>query len=338
MLKINFDLKSAVYLYILLSVLVLFSVLIGTRETSVGTDTQNYADFFFMVRESFHSSRFEFFYKVLTLSVSYFSDSLSLYFAIIYLIFNFCYLAFFYCAAGDERKPQYLLVLFGFMCASSWYIVATTNGLRQGLSLPFLYFSLLYFSDNKYVRSFFFLLASLGFHKAVSLVIPFFLMVYLRTNIVFLVFIFSSLLYFFGFTEIILRLISSIMPVDIYDYIVSYGAEADKWVGFQLGFFVYTIFWGVAGYILREFVKGEWLPAYSRAWKFYCILMLPYFYFGFGAYSNRYAFIGWLFLPVVQTIFVVGSALDRVLKIAIVLMVLVFGLCSYATYLLGIWN
>ncbi len=338
MLKVTFYLQSAIYIFALLFVLLVLSFLVGSRELSVGTDTQNYADFFISVRESFFSSRFEFLFKVLTISIRSFSDSLALYFSLVFLIFNYVYLAFFYSALDDVRKPQYLLTFFGLMCASSWYIVATTNGLRQGLSLPFLYFSLLYLANRKYFRSSLFLLVSFGFHKAVSLVFPFIFLLFFRVTPVFIVFLVSAFLYFFGLTERLLSFISSVIPIDIYGYIISYGAETDKWVGFQLAFFVYTLFWGVVGYFVKEFLEKQWVLVYSRAFKFYCILMLPYFYFGFGAYSNRYAFIGWLFLPVLQAFFILGSKIDDVLKIVISLSLLALGVGSYAAYLTGLLN
>ena len=34
--------------------------------------------------------------------------------------------------------------------------------------------------------------------------------------------------------------------------------------------------------------------------KIYMVLAMPYFIFGFGAFSNRYAFSAWFFIPLLQ--------------------------------------
>lgn len=311
------------------------SVAVGHRDITVGTDTANYTNIFNSIEYTFETSRIEFLFKYLTYGIKFFEVSLEIYFAILFVLFNFLYLFSYFRAAGQNRKVEELFILIGLMFSSSWYLVATLNGLRQGLSLPLLYLSLLCFSERKFIFSIFFIVASLGFHKSVILALPFFFLVFFRARFVFLFFVFSSGLYLFGISESLVFLISNALGVSLYNDISDFGAEANNWVGFQADFFGYSLFWFFFLFFLRRYVKQKYLDDYLKLWKFYCVLIMPYFYFGFGGYSNRYAFIGWLFLPLIQAFFIASSKIENKFKFLLAFIFFSVGFFPYLYYVLN---
>ncbi|MDA7088505.1 EpsG family protein [Pseudomonas sp. SA3-5] len=329
------SLRNLISIFTLFLFFLTLSVFVGTRDVSVGADTANYAGFFNDIEHVIDVSRFEPLFKYLTYGIGLITDSHEWYFMIVFLIFNFFYLYFYSCVSDKNKWLEGCFILIGLMLSSSWYVVATTNGLRQGLSLPILYLSILFFYKRRFIPSALFFLVSLGFHKAVILALPFFCLVFLRPLFVFLAFIVSAVLYFFGVTEVLVRVVSGLLSISLYDDIANYSSGSNNWVGFQAAFFLYTIFWACLFYFSRCHVKDLYLEGYIALWKFYCVLMMPYFFFGFGAYSNRYAFIGWLLLPVIQSFFIVSSRLDRKVKFLLGVIFFVFGFSSYLYLLLG---
>jgi len=69
------------------------------------------------------------------------------------------------------------------------------------------------------------------------------------------------------------------LSLSLYSDIADYATESEMWVGFQANFFVYTVFWCLGFYFSQRYVKQEYIENYIRLWKFYCVLMMAYFFF-----------------------------------------------------------
>ncbi|WP_299943402.1 EpsG family protein [uncultured Microbulbifer sp.] len=313
------------------------SVVVGGRDVSVGADTENYTYFFNNIKSTLYSTRFELLFKYLAYGVGLLTNNAKIFFVVIFLLFNFTYFYFYLCISDERQRIVGLFILTGLMLSSSWYVAATINGLRQGLSLPVLYLSLFFFSKRKFLTSVLFFITSLGFHKTSVLVSPFFFLIFIPSWLVLFSFIVCSLFYLFGITEILVSMVSDLLSISLYEDITNYASGSSNWFGLQYKFYLYTVFWGVGFYILRKYVKEPCFKTYMTLWKFYCILMMPYFFFGFAAYSNRYAFIGWLFLPIIQAFFIASSKIGKKIKLMLGLVFLVFGLFSYSHFILGVW-
>ena len=86
-------------------------------------------------------------------------------------------------------------------------------------------------------------------------------------------------------------------------------AEDDKLVGtglyegFNLGFFAYTLIWPILINLVLK-IRSKYLlidhNAFRQLLKIYFVLSAPYFLFGFGPFSNRYAMIAWFMIPLLQ--------------------------------------
>lgn len=311
-------------------------LLVANRDIYVGSDTATYVDYYMRLDEYHDVTRFGFLFNELSYFFYKAGWGVELYFFTLFFIFNFLYFSVFSVLSRDIKLFSKWFVFSGVSFFSSWYLVATINGLRQGLSLPFLYIGLYFFSEKKYLAFLFFVFCAFGFHSSSMLALPFFIFVFFNQASVFFVFCLMAMLYCSGIAEHFVFFISDVLSIDLYNRIAEYSASSDRWVGFQIDFFVYTVFWGGGLYWLKRYVKEKYLYSYVRVWKIYCILMLPYFFFGFGAFSNRYAFIGWLYLPVVQAMFLISSDLNAEIKLLISLMFFAFGVLLYVLFVSGV--
>lgn len=293
---------SAILLVFVIFSMVTLSVLVGSRDISVGSDTKNYARFFEMILSGREHGRFEPGFSMLSNFISKITSNIFWYFFILYSMLTITYIRSSILFIGGLRSNFDILYVIGFSLASSWYQAASINGLRQGLSLSFLYLSIYYFTKKRYWLFIAIFVISLGFHFSSILIFPFLFLLFFNEKIVFLAFIFSSFMYASGISEYLLEYVSVLAGLSFYNDVVEYNSTSEMWIGFQLNFFIYTLVVGVVSFTFKSFVSAEFYDRYIGCWKAYCILMLPYFYFAHGAYSNRYAFIGWLFIPILLTV------------------------------------
>jgi len=119
----------------------------------------------------------------------------------------------------------------------------------------------------------------------------------------------ASIGYVFGLNEILVELVSNFFEIGIYEKIKYYSLDVPEsgmgiYEGFVPVFFVYTIFWPlILMFALRLKAVGVSVNKYSLVVSFiriYMIFSLPYFVFGFGPFSNRYSYIAWFIVPVMQ--------------------------------------
>jgi hypothetical protein len=309
------DIKNFRYLIFLSAVVSFF---IGIRFLDIGKDTMEYIGHFekFSINNIF--GKFEIGFSILMYLFSNFIPSVELFFFFISFITTTIYLYFFkkiYIRnfPNDSFKFGKTLIFFSLLLLSSWYITLTANGLRQGVALAILYHALfeLFFNNNKFKFLILYLVSCL-FHYSVLLVAPFVLFYYLRFRLVFAIWIITALGYLYGINELIVQAISTKFNLPVYDFIKYYSlpTETEKsrgglYVGFNLGFFIYTVFFPLLLMVLLKVklrLKTSTIVMRNvyNLLKIYFILSLQYFVFGFGPFSNRFAMLSWFLVPVLQ--------------------------------------
>jgi hypothetical protein len=294
---------------ILLSALV--SIFIGFRFLDVGKDTEQYVLHF-----NNPSDKFEVGFRFLIHFFSKYISSVELFFSFIAFIITAMYLLFFkriYQRNFSQESFTFdrMMLFFSLLLLSSWYITMTTNGLRQGVALVFLYYSLfeLFYNNRKFKFLIVYLIA-LSFHNSVIIIAPFLLFKYLRFRLVFIFWILTACGYAFGVNELIIKLISEKYNLPVYSFIKLYSlergvTEGGIYNGFSVNFFIYTIFWPfLLIFILKikSRLKSSILVVNEtlNLIKIYFTLSIPYFIFGFGPFSNRYAMLSWFLVPLLQ--------------------------------------
>lgn len=298
---------------------VLISIFIGTRAIDVGSDTESYIRHF--NNSSLNSGIYDRFEIGFSLLMQLFSKSVAnveVFFTFLAMVITLTYIKIFkitYSNCFLDRNPstKVFMVFLSLLLFSSWYVTATTNGLRQGLSLVFVYWALteLFYSFKKLN---FFILSSIAmsFHFSAILVLPLFFIHYIRFKYVFFIWALIGGGYVLGLNEMIVKLVSEALALPVYDYVKYYTLDDDSkhlggglYNGFDVFFFLYTVFWPMLFLFnlkvnFRTKYRGYDLEKLYALAKIYFGLSSIYFIFGFGPFSNRYALFSWFFVPIIQ--------------------------------------
>ncbi|BDY04077.1 EpsG family protein [Ferrimonas sp. YFM] len=305
--------------FIFLSMLI--SIFTGIRLPDVGRDTEAYIEYFHdsSIDDGFYD-RFEPGFSLLMQLLSKAGLSVEVFFTCVAFIITVTYLYIFkrtykHCFLDKNPSTSIITIFFSLLLFSSWYIASTTNGLRQGLALVFLYLSLLEFFYNSHKLKFVFLfvIATL-FHYSSILILPFLALHYLRFRFVFIIWVLVGLGFALGVNELGVKLISETFGLPIYEYVKYYSLEKGSeelgggmYEGFITSFFIYTILWP----LILLFVLKVKTPIKEKMintenvyilLKIYFSLSLVYFVMGFGPFSNRYALFSWMLVPIMQIV------------------------------------
>lgn len=294
-LKVN---REDVYLHLTFTIFTCFvSYVISNRELSQVEDNIIYYQNF-LYKLSFNDFYYEFLFDLITFIIRFFTDNYIIYFFFLNFILNL--ILFFLSKKVSElaniNKFFFIFLFFSFCLYSSWYQVAAANGLRQGLSLAFLYLFLLYFLFNLgRMCSLLFLICSVLLHYSSLLILPFVLLGRLSLNKLFLMTNIFGFLYMLGVNEKIVYFVSMVSGIPLYGAIKNYIEDSDSYrYGFQWDLFLYSLVFSYFYYFFSKyfFDKNEIL---SVLVKIYYVCLLPYFFFGFAAFSNRYGLFSWFF-------------------------------------------
>jgi len=332
-LQVRIKIESISLALCIAPIAVLFAFLVGFRGEDVGVDTLQYKS---IINSFFDTgvSRHEIGFKLLLYFFGFFSRRPEFIFSCIFLVVFLCMLkAFSNFLEEDSNRSAGFFFFLGCLFLSDWFLVATTNGLRQGLSLAVLYLAISYWPKSRWAACTLTCVACL-FHYATVLVVLFFPLVLLGVTELFTVFLTLMLLYAFGVNEYVFKVLSAFLSIDIYDRIVSYGGDSARWVGFQAAFVIYTVFWGGVFYFssLTRWSAG---PRAKFAYKIYLVLSIPLFVYGFGGYSNRYGYMAWLYLPVCQALILFSTVKVYRLRICLAFFLLFLGVAVFSIKLHG---
>lgn len=281
-------------------------LLIGWRPWVVGSDSYYYEGFFLRLVRGEVGGRYEIGFYYFSWLVSKLTSDVRIYFSLICGLFLILYFAFVanlaVCEGRRKEIAGWLFCVIGMLAWSSWFQVAVTNGLRQGLSLVSSYVAISYLLRRKYIAFVAFSAIAVSFHKSGILVVASSLLLLTPSWVARSAVVVSCALYFFGLSERLLYpVVEGLGLQDAFGLDRHQGA-VDAWFGFSWVVFGYTIFWWVVLFcydLVSRFDIG--LFRSEAMLNIYSVLLLPYFLFGFGAYSNRYAYMAWLLLPLIQT-------------------------------------
>jgi hypothetical protein len=286
----------------------------STRNIAIGADTDSYY-YYFTVIQSFSYTNYmipmEPGFKLLYIISLFFSNNFSYFLFLEFFLFNLAFLFFYYKILETLDLKINLTLLFsfiGFSLLSNWYLQFSLNGLRQGLSTPFLYLSLLYFYNSKYFKSILFFIISISFHTSALLLLPFYILIKISYKKLFPFFLFSFLLYILYINKYIFYHTTNFLNISfLYKFIIEYqtnnGLSDPPYVGPVLKFILYTISVPIIIYLLLNYrLIFNFNKKFYFLLKFYITLCFPYFFFAYGPYTNRIAIIAWFFTPIIYSI------------------------------------
>jgi len=327
-------LESVIIALLCFIIFLIIVLAVGFRDHYVGVDTKMYVMIFEEISQGIYT-RFEPGFVLLTKLISLLTFNISVYFLVICSIVLGGYLLFYMKLInwqwGKRRNVDIVLIL-GLLLASSWFFTSVTNGLRQGMALPFAYLSLFLFFQKRYGWSFAFMVLSVGFHYSSLSLLPFFILVFFRGSWLYAVVIFSAFMYPLGFNELAVGALSTGLGLPAYEFIKYYGVDQGLWVGFQIDLFIYSIFWFLLFAAGERFIHVGHLERWRIVVRMYGILLMPYFILGFGGFSNRFALIAWFFLPAGQAAFILWSKFDARVKLVIGFLWFFVGVFYFASF------
>lgn len=341
-LLMNFGIYKALFF---LFIFLLASYFVGVRDIDDISDTATYVkiynqiDIYFWEGLEYGFVAFAGAFSLFDLSYHYFFSGcfllVSLFLSLTFLRINYNELT------SSQFVPFFIFV--GLLFSSSWFYTATTNGLRQGIALSILYFSLTFLFDSvkrRIVTFFVFFVISCFFHKTLVLLVPFLIPLFISSLSVRVYgagFVVFGLFYFLGVNEWFVSLFSELVGNSIYKDVLTYCEHCwmePGWFGFNYKFFLYTVFWFLVSFVFLEFgfIEREKEKQVAHAIKLYCLLAIFYFVFGFGGFANRWAMTAWLFIPVLQAVVLSSLNVSSRLKFIFAL----FMFCFYFRFLIAL--
>lgn len=297
------------------------SILVALRPASVGKDSDGYGAAFIdaSLTEGIAAPRWEIGFRLFMEFIGLFTSSPYVFFFVIALLISML-IFFTYQRSVENRSLTNDVIFVALLLLSRWYITEMTNGIRQGISLAILYWGIMaYLKESKYIKFLIIYCVALSFHLAVIFILPFVLLVKTGIKKLSMIWLVILLLYILGQNERIVEYAASLLSLDIYEQILYYSVsdrtllQSAKWVGLQWDQLFYTVFFAILGLSVVHIKDLGQTDKESLIFvlKTYMVLSLPYFTFGFGPYSNRYAVMAWFFTPVLVSAIIHTAKLNR---------------------------
>lgn len=329
--SIAIKVKKTNFLTVLISLILIsiISAIVANRDLDSAGDTSIYAENF-RSKLSLSDIRYEYLFDFITLLVRQLSDNPVYYFYVMNFILNITLLLTALIIAQRYKLKQevFIPIFLCFMILSSWYLSIAFNGLRQGLALSLLYLGLCYqaFYNKKYL-SILLIVTSGFFHYSNFLVVPFILFLRLKIQTLFFISIIIGIFYVLNINEQLVRVISNTLNISLYDSIKNYSEGTDAYrYGMQWDLFLYTIGLSTIYYFTNKLVLEDKITLII---KLYITLTLPYYIFGFAAFSNRYGVIAWLFSMFVNSAIFYNLIKNDKFLFSLLFVILLFGSLLY---------
>jgi len=329
-------LKNSLFYTFIFFILLIIGFFVSQRNFEIGADTDSYKYYHsvFIDSEGVNTLALEpGFYLLFKLSIL-FSDSFRFFLFIEFFIFNLLYF-FFYLKITYSLKYKISIVqtlfLFGFTLLSSWYLLYSLNGLRQGLATPIVYLSFLFFIERRYLYSSILIFIATSIHSTSILLFPFFF--FFRFNFKLIIYLFYTLafLYFTYFNKFLILLFCKFTGLSpLYNFIIDYGGPDAPDRGPVLRFLIYTL--GLPSILI--FISNKLLIIKEQnnlkfVLKFYFILCFPYFMLSYGGYSGRLALYAWFLIPYIYSFLITKSKINKYELRILSFLIFLLGTTSY---------
>ncbi|WP_162935002.1 EpsG family protein [Pseudomonas cavernae] len=296
---------DAVYVLLIGGLLLVVALATGFRPVEVGADTRLYSQLYQELLDGeeslykldvIYNATAEFFSAVGLSHGLFFSfvSSLSLFFFYSSL---FKFNAYFQQSDVDAGLFIYGLL---FLLCSPVFFSAQVNVIRQGVScLALIYFYSCFLSGRYGFLFFFSAVIALGFHSSSILFVGVAVGLIFSYSCVLIFVLILAFAYSLGVSESLVRAFSTLSNFDIYSKVVEYGAMEGYRAGIRLDFAAFSCVLGLFLDLLsRLFLSVTQRTLFQGCLKIYWLFLIPFFIFGFGAFSDRLLLNAWLFFSV----------------------------------------
>ena len=197
-----------------------------------------------------------------------------------------------------------LLLMFQFI--DNWHYVLTVDAMKQGISIPFILLAAAKYYNKQILPSLFFMFIAYQTHYSSLLLLPFLFLIRANYPVLISIYLVSTIMYFTQLNFLISQYFSELTQIALFEAIENYARGEEIYFGFQLRFFLYSIFIVIVAAVAR-YLSGP--SNLASDFTLRCsLLFASYFYiFAFASFTNRYAFYLWSLLPLILVTFVYRS-------------------------------
>lgn len=320
----------------LVSVSLIFSLIlayyVGSRGIYTGVDTLNYSFFYNYLSENkveFSGINEPFFIVISKLSL-FFKLDFNVFLALVSFLSTFSLLLSYLLIFNSLKYKKFYNLLFFLICINIFLLSpifwsAQINIIRAGLSVPFLYFSIHYFSKCSKNLGLIFVVISglLHFFNIVLLIIFFSVHFFNKRKKNFHkvfnnIYIMIVIGYLTGFNKFLIDRFANVLTGG--SYYASYfsdGAIMDTYqVGIRYDFSVFTLFFIAMLKLLTIKMKNDYT---NNLFHFSAALTIPFFLVGHIPFSDRLLFPFWMFIPFIVSLITVVLFKGRVIVYYLIL-------------------
>ncbi|WP_159015885.1 EpsG family protein [Cognatiluteimonas profundi] len=285
--------ENAVAAFLLLAVAAFATWLVATRPLEIGTDTKIYADFYAGVMQQPLETRLEPGFVAITLFLKKMGVGLVGYQAALFTLLLATVVVstreYYRYMGAACRYVTFLGASLMFLLLSPIFVNASINAIRQGLSALLVFTALMAFQRREWWRFLLIGTAASMLHYSALLYIAFAPALFLRPRQLAGVAAIALLLYCSGTT---MYLVKSLSP-QLYTIVMEYAQNHYFSPGVRVDFAMFSIAWYVLPFALAPMIEAPYRDGIKRSTSVYLVMLLPFFMFGWGYFSNRYLLPAW---------------------------------------------
>lgn len=294
--------ENPLFFNLIVFIWIFFSVcLLGLRDSSIGTDSENYRDMYEMATrgEGYENFNVEYLFYILMTLCGVF-DNYHIFFLLVHLIFIFSLIYFL------KLNFRYFSFVFLIYLSTFYYYNLSINIIRNSLAIPFWLISIYFFETKRWVRGGLLFSVSVLFHLS-GFFILFAYLLSKFSSVPKLVILWVVVSFFSAINlDILITLLEAtplgeILPLLRYSVYVDNKEITDYIVGFRLDFWAINFLFILYLYMTKSLIEGSvWVRLFLG------LSILSVFAYQFP-YSDRTSLFSWFLIP-----FIIFDELDKV--------------------------
>ena len=267
--------------------------LIATRSLDTGTDTQVYANFFSNLANRPIQTRLEPGFLYISMFVHDLGVGIPGYQAVLFCLLMVTVLvstrAFYRYLDASIGYITFLSAASMLLLLSPVFVNSSINAVRQGLAALLVFTALMAFEQRQWWRFSTYALIAALLHFSSALYIAFAPVLFLGHQRLRYVAVAAFFIYTSGTS---MHLVHSVSPA-LYGIVMEHAADLNFRSGVRLDFAVFSMAWYALPFVAAPLVQEPYRERLKQSTSLYLVMLLPFFMFGWGFFSNRYLLPAW---------------------------------------------
>jgi hypothetical protein len=207
---------------------------------------------------------------------------------------------------------------------SPLFVSAQINALRQGMAALSLLIMVIHFSEGRRRVALLWAGAAISLHYTSVMYIATLSFMAVSIWILLGILFASFLLYVTGFTQSLVAAASSFTGLPLYQMLMDYGSRAEYTTGIRLDFAIASMLFLIIAVVIKRLSPQNVKQRLDLLARVYMCFIIPFFWLGWGAFSDRYAYTAWFMMSMVGGLGLYGQ-LKRLPPMAFYAMTLLSG-------------